>query len=97
LLDQERMGRVVVTHSTYLEGLIPVLRQLAAHPLIDTVTPGVIGRVKGRSPGLRLRISTPILGGHKLVARRGGSAQEVFVVSRCDRDTLEALIRALVA
>jgi hypothetical protein len=81
LLDQERMGRVVVTHSTYLEGLIPVLRQLAAHPLIDTVTPGVIGRVKGRSPGLRLRISTPILGGHKLVARRGGSAQEVFVVS----------------
>jgi hypothetical protein len=89
------MGRVVVTHSTYLEGLIPLLRRLAAHPLIDTVTPGVIGRVRGRSPSLRLRVSTPILGGYKLVARRGGSAQEVFVVARCSREDLEAQLTAL--
>lgn len=89
------MGRVVITHSTYLEGLIPLLKQLATHPLIDTVTPGVIGRVRGRSPGLRLRVSTTILGGFKVVARRGGSAQEVFVVSRCSREDLEALLSSL--
>lgn len=89
------MGRVVITHSTYLEGLIPRLKQLAAHPLIDTVTPGVIGRVRGRSPELRLRVSTPILGGFKLVARRGGSAQEVFVVARCSREELETVISSL--
>lgn len=89
------MGRVVITHSTYLEGLIPRLKQLASHPLIDTVTPGVIGRVRGRSPELRLRVSTPILGGFKLVARRGGSAQEVFVVARCSREELETVISSL--
>lgn len=43
------MGRVVITHSTYIEGLIPVLKALAAQPGIDTITPAVICRVKGRS------------------------------------------------
>jgi len=83
------MGRVVITHSTYLEGLIPLLRRLAAEPGIDTVTPAVISRVKGRSPGLRLRVSTSICGGHKLVARRGSSAQEVFVVTSWSKEQLQ--------
>ena len=83
------MGRLVVTHSTYLEGLIPLLKRLAALPGVDTVTPAVISRVRSRSPGLRLRISTPISGGHKLLARRGGSAQEVFVVTAWTRDQLQ--------
>ncbi|MBE9173519.1 hypothetical protein IQ216_10680 [Cyanobium sp. LEGE 06143] len=89
------MGRVVVTHSTYLEGLIPLLRRLARLPRIDTVTPAVISRVKGRSPNLRLRVSTPIRGGHKLVARRGSSAQEVFVVTSCSGEQLQALVDQL--
>lgn len=83
------MGRLVITHSTYLEGLIPLLRRLAEHPGIDTVTPAVISRVRGRCVGLRLRVSTPITGGHKLVARRGSSAQEVFVVTGLDREQLQ--------
>jgi hypothetical protein len=62
---------------------------MAAEPGIDTVTPAVISRVKGRSPGLRLRVSTPICGGHKLVARRGSSAQEVFVVTTWSKDQLQ--------
>jgi hypothetical protein len=90
------MGRLVITHSTYIEGLIPVLRRLVAERDIDTVTPAVISRVRGRAPGLQLRISTPITGGHKLVARRGSSAQEVFVVTPLDRDALgRALEKAL--
>jgi hypothetical protein len=91
------MGRLVVTHSTYLEGLIPLLRRLAALPGVDTVTPAVICRVRGRSPGLRLRVSTPISGGHKLVARRGGSAQEVFVVTAWSRDQLQRELDQLLA
>ena len=83
------MGRLVITHSTYLEGLIPLLRRLAQHPGIDTVTPAVISRVRGRCTGLRLRVSTPITGGHKLVARRGSSAQEVFVVTGLAREALQ--------
>jgi hypothetical protein len=52
----------------------------------------VIARVKGRSPELRLRVSTPITGGWKLVARRGSSAQEVFVVTGLNAEALEARI-----
>lgn len=89
------MGRVVITHSTYLEGLIPLLRQLAKAEGIDTVTPAVISRVRGRSPSLRLRVSAPILGGHKLVARRGGSAQEVFVITGWSRETLQEYLDQL--
>ncbi|MCH9715355.1 MAG: DUF2103 domain-containing protein [Cyanobacteria bacterium] len=91
------MGRVVVTHSTYLEGLIPLLQRLAAIPGVNTVTPAVISRVRGRSPGLRLRVSTPISGGHKLMARRGGSAQEVFVVTPWSRDQLQQELDRLLA
>lgn len=91
------MGRVVVTHSTYLEGLIPLLRRLAQQPGVDTVTPAVISRVKGRASGLRLRVSTPITGGHKLLARRGTSAQEVFVVTGLSRDQLQTTLDQLLA
>ena len=88
------MGRVVITHSTYVEGLIPLLRKLALHPQVDTVTPAVISRVRGRSQGLQLRISAPLMGGWKLVARRGSSAQEVFVVTELDAAELEQAIGA---
>jgi len=83
------MGRLVITHSTYLEGLIPLLKRLVEEVGIETITPAVICRVKGRCVGLRLRISTPITGGYKLVARRGTSAQEVFVVTGWERQRLQ--------
>ena len=83
------MGRVVITHSTYIEGLIPLLRELAEDPLIATVTPAVICRTRGRVARLSLRVSTPITGGHKVNARRAGTAQEVFVITELDRDGLQ--------
>jgi len=88
------MGRLVITHSTYLEGLIPLLKRLVKDPAIDTITPAVIARV--RAPELRLRVSTPISGGWKLVARRGSSAQEVFVVTGLGAPELEERIATLV-
>ena len=90
------MGRVVITHSTYVEGLIPLLRKLALHPLVDTITPAVISRVRGRSQGLRLRISAPLTGGWKLVARRGSSAQEVFLTTSLDREALQRAVDDLI-
>ncbi|MEB3333964.1 MAG: DUF2103 domain-containing protein [Cyanobacteriota bacterium] len=83
------MGRVVITHSTYIEGLIPLLKVLAEDPLIGTITPAVISRTRGRAPRLSLRVSTPIIGGHKVNARRAGTAQEVFVLTSLDRDGLQ--------
>ena len=89
------MGRVVITHSTYVEGLIPLLRKLALHPQVDTITPAVISRARGRSIGLRLRVSAPLIGGWKLVARRGSSAQEVFLTTSLDREALQGAVNAL--
>ena len=91
------MARLVITHSTYVEGLVPLLRQLARQPGIYTITPAVISRVRGRSPLLRLRVSTPITGGHKLVARRGSTAQEVFVVTSWSRERLQEALDSLTA
>jgi hypothetical protein len=41
------LGRVVITHSTYVEGLIPWLKSLACEKGIQTITPAVINRVRG--------------------------------------------------
>ena len=82
------MGRLVITHSTYVEGLIPWLKVLARDPEIQTITPGVIARVRGHSSDLQLRVSTPVTGGFKVLARKGTSAQEVFVVTQLDKDEL---------
>ena len=86
------LGRVVITHSTYVEGLIPWLKALARVPAIQTITPAVISKVRGRCPTLQLRVSVPIRGGFKLVARKGRSAQEVFVVTNLDRDDLQTTV-----
>jgi len=82
------VGRLVITHSTYVEGLIPWLKVLAKDPEIQTITPGVISRVRGRCSGLQLRVSTPVCGGYKVMARRGTTAQEVFVVTQLEREEL---------
>ena len=75
-----------------MEGLIPWLQSLAAEKEIKTITPAVINRVRGRSPLLQLRVSTAIRGGFKLVARRGSTVQEVFVVTQLGKEQLEAVL-----
>lgn len=85
----------MITHSTYLDGLIPWLKVLARESTIQTITPAVIKRVRGRCPTLELRVSIPIRGGFKLVARRGSSAQEVFVVTNLDRSSLQQTVNRL--
>ena len=86
------LGRVVITHSTYVDGLIPWLKNLAKDRRIQTITPAVINRVKGRSPTLQLRVSTPIRGGYKLMARKGSSVQEVFVVTELEQSQLQQVV-----
>ncbi len=90
--DKAAKGRVVITHSTYIPGLIDLLEKLAARPEIQTITPAVISRAKSNSPQLRLKVSVPIIGGHKLIARKSKSAQEVFVITQWSKAELEQAI-----
>ena len=92
LLDK---GRVVVTHSTYIPGLIPLLEKLATIPRIQTITPAVISRARSNAPTLQLKVSVATMGGHKLIARKGKSAQEVFVVTELSKGDLEDAIASL--
>jgi hypothetical protein len=91
-------GRLVWNHSTHIPGLIDVLNGLLAQEsAIQTVTPGVISQVRSHAPEFRLKVSVPIRGGHKLIARRGKSAQEVFVITALTRPQLETAIARAIA
>ncbi|MDZ8050294.1 MAG: DUF2103 domain-containing protein [Aulosira sp. ZfuVER01] len=89
-------GRLVWNHSTHISGLIPILERLCQQHGIQTVTPGVIGRVRGHAPKMQLRVSVPIRGGYKVIARQGKTVQEVFILTTLDRDSLlEAIAIAM--
>lgn len=85
-------GRLVWNHSTHLDGLIPVLEKLLNNAKIQTITPGVLSRSRGHCPKLKLRISVPIRGGYKIIARQGKTVQEVFIITDLTQKALEIAI-----
>ena len=86
------MGRVVLNHSTHVEGLIPVLKKLALNKRIKLVTPAMISRARGRCSNLIIRISVKTINGYKAIARKGKTAQEVFISTDLSKDELKKLL-----
>ena len=86
------MGRLVLNHSSNIEGLIPILQKLAMNINIKTITPAAISRVKGRSPKLIIRLSVKTINGYKAIARKGKTAQEVFISTDLSKDELKQII-----
>ena len=86
------MGRLVLNHSTNIEGLVPILKKLALDLHIKTITPAVISRVKGRSSKLVIRLSVKTINGYKAIARKGKTAQEVFISTDLSKDQLKKII-----
>ncbi len=91
-MEKSSPGRLVWNHSTHIPGLIPILERLCKLDGIVTVTPGVIGRSKGHIPNLQIRISVPIRGGFKAIARHGKTVQEVFILTELEKEQLESAI-----
>ncbi len=85
-------GRLVLNHSTHIPGLIPLLERLTKLDGIQTITPGVIARVRGHCPRMQLRVSVPIRGGFKVIARQGKTVQEVFILTVLRQDELETAL-----
>ena len=83
---------MVLNHSTNIEGLIPILQKLANDINIKTITPAVISRVKGRSSQLIIRLSVKTINGYKAIARKGKSAQEIFISTDLNKDELKKII-----
>jgi len=88
-------GRLVWNHSTHLAGLIPILEKLVKCDGIATVTPGRIRQTRSHIPKLKLKISVPIRGGYKVIARQGKTVQEVFVLTGLEQLELEKAIANL--
>ena len=86
------MGRLVLNHSSNVEGLIPILQKLASNINIKTITPAAISRVRGRSSKLIIRLSVKTINGHKAIARKGKTAQEVFISTDLSKDELKQMI-----
>ncbi|MBW4695914.1 MAG: DUF2103 domain-containing protein [Lyngbya sp. HA4199-MV5] len=85
-------GRLVLNHSTHIPGLIPLLERLTHQAGIQTITPGVIAPVRAHAPKMVLKISVPIRGGFKVIARQGKTVQEVFILTPLSQEQLEAAI-----
>jgi hypothetical protein len=88
----QKAARLVWNHSTHLSGLIPILERLCQQDHIQTVTPGVIGRARGHCPKMQLRVSVPIRGGYKVIARQGKTVQEVFILTPLTQSELETAL-----
>ena len=91
-MSKSNDGRLVWNHSTHIPGLIRILQRLTKLEGIQTITPGVIGRAKGHAPRMQLRVSVPIRGGFKLIARQGKTVQEVFILTTLSQDKIEDAI-----
>ncbi len=88
-------GRVVLNHSTHIPGLISLLEKLCHQEGIQTIVPGVIGRARSHVPQLTLKVSVPIQGGFKAIARQGKTFQEVFIVTSLSLEQLKTAIDTL--
>ena len=86
------MGRLVLNHSSNIEGLIPILQKLDNNLDIKTITPAVISRVRGRTSKLTIRLSVKTINGYKAIARRGKTAQEVFISTDLSKEELREII-----
>ena len=90
--EKIKLGRLVLNHSTNIEGLIPILQKLALENNIKTITPAVISRARGRSSKLIIRLSVKTINGYKAIARKGNTAQEVFISTELSKDELKEII-----
>ena len=95
-MNKPSEGRIVWNHSTHIDGLIPILEKLVKYNGIRTITPAVLSRSRSHSPKMRLKVSVPIYGGYKLIARCGKSVQEVFVITELDKSELESIIAEII-
>ena len=90
------MSRIVRTHSTYIKGLLVVLKRISKHSGIKTIIPGIIKRIDGHKEKLEITISRKTISGYKANARKGNSLQEVYITTKYNRNELEVIIKQAV-
>jgi len=80
--------RLKVEHSI-IDGLREVLeRLLAENPVVRSVIPGVIRRVRDARGRIKVRITVPTQNGWKAIALSAGARQELFISTEWGKDEL---------
>lgn len=78
-----KSARIVMNHSTHVDGLIAALTKgssLASARGIKMFVPGRLSRTRGgAAETLQIDVSVPISGGYRCLVRRGCMIQELFV------------------
>ena len=88
------MGRLVLNHSTHIDGLIKWLKKIAKNKDVKTVTPASLYKANGRGEKLVLRVTIKTKEGYKLLARKGKLVQEVFIVTYLDMTEIKKVIES---
>ncbi|CAM9604675.1 unnamed protein product [Ectocarpus sp. 4 AP-2014] len=94
--ERSTPARLVVTHSSYMDGLIPLLDRFITDPdavnSVSSVIPGRIYVVKGRSELFKMTVRDTT-NGFKALARKGTLGQEVFIsTTKMDLDDVKAAL-----
>jgi hypothetical protein len=89
------IARLVITHSTYVDTLIPTLERLSKVADIRSIVPGRLSTARCSSERLDLRVTTALKNGFKLIARKGTQVQEVFIVTTLTGDALRSAIDSI--
>ena len=84
-------ARGVKREHKIVDGVLPLLEQIASLPGVASVIPGRIKPTEASVSGVRLRVQTPTLSGLKLSARSHTASQEIFVVTDTPSLVIEAL------
>lgn len=71
---------------------MPLLHQLAETPSIKLITPGRIAQARSNANSLQLRVTIPVPGGYKLLARTGRTVQEVFIRTSTTQEELQKVL-----
>ena len=87
------MARIVKTHSTYIEGLLKVLEKLSEEEAIKTIIPAEIKKIEKHKEKLEVKIYRETIGGYMAKARKGRSLQQLYIITKCDRNEIEMVIK----
>lgn len=89
-MSRYRVNKIKRMHSI-VNGVLPVLEEIAAHPDVAQVTPGRI-RPKRRGTDYRLTFQYFTDAGLKLMAHTPEAVQEVFIVTAAPEAVREYLV-----
>lgn len=90
---RKRRGNLSYNHTTFLEGLETVLQKLGKEDGIQRITPGMLRKAGANQPNLLIKIlPQEVLGGYKLIARKGRTVQDIYIITSMSEEALRQLI-----